>query len=225
MKEKSKKSLSVLCKILEVFTIIGKVCSIIAIPFIVLLMVCTPYFVNNINVSDKKLEIKVFDQNVVLMEEGKNDASLKVKVDDKVVSENKEDEMVKKVNDALKHVSKEKLIVSTEIGLGFLIATIVVSIMILSKAIKLFKNIRTKETPFIEENVLHLRKMAKLMVVAIVLTVISGAIINAISGYDMSNSLKEYSLFEILALFILSYIFEYGVELQKSSKKKLNETK
>ena len=97
--------------------------------------------------------------------------------------------------------------------------------MILSKAIKLFKNIRTKETPFIEENVLHLRKMAKLMVVAIVLTVISGAIINAISGYDMSNSLKEYSLFEILALFILSYIFEYGVELQKSSKKKLNETK
>ncbi|MBQ9012968.1 MAG: DUF2975 domain-containing protein [Bacilli bacterium] len=225
MKEKSKKSLRVLCKILEVFTIIGKVCSIIAIPFIVLLMVCTPYFVNNINVSDKKVEIKVFDQNVVLMEEGKNDASLKVKVDDKVVSENKEDEMVKKVNDALKHVSKEKLIVSTEIGLGFLIATIVVSIMILSKAIKLFKNIRTKETPFIEENVLHLRKMAKLMVVAIVLTVISGAIINAISGYDMSNSLKEYSLFEILALFILSYIFEYGVELQKSSKKKLNETK
>ena len=106
MKEKSKKSLRVLCKILEVFTIIGKVCSIIAIPFIVLLMVCTPYFVNNINVSDKKVEIKVFDQNVVLMEEGKNDASLKVKVDDKVVSENKEDEMVKKVNDALKHQKK-----------------------------------------------------------------------------------------------------------------------
>ena len=225
MKEKSKKSLRVLCKILEVFAIIGKVCFIIAVPFIAILMACTPYFINNINVSDKKVEIKVFDQNVVLIEEGKNDASLKVKVDDKVVSENKEDEMVKKVNDALKNVSKEKLIVSTEIGLGFLIATIVVSIIILSKAIKLFKNIRTKETPFIEENVLHLRKMAKLMVVAIVLTVISGAIINAISGYDMSNSLKDYSLLEILALFILSYIFEYGEEHQKSSKKKLNETK
>lgn len=225
MKEKSKKTLKVLCKILEVFTIIGKVCSIIAIPFIVLLMVCTPYFINNINVRDKKVEVKVFDKNIVLMEEGKNDASLKVMVDKKVVSDKREDEMVKKVNDALKNVSKEKLIVSTEIGLGFLIATIIVSIIILSKAIKLFKNIRTKETPFIEENVLHLRKMAKLMVVAIVLTVISGAIINAISGYNMSSSMKEYSLFEILVLFILSYIFEYGVELQKNSEKKLNETK
>ena len=225
MKEKSKKTLKVLCKILEVFTIIGKVCSIIAIPFIAMLMVCMPYFINNINVRDKKVEIKVFDKNVVLMEEGKNDASLKVKVDDKVVSDKREDEMVKKVNDALKNVSKEKLIASTEIGLGFLIATIIVSIIVLSKAIKLFKNIRTKETPFIEENVLHLRKMAKLMVVAIVLTVISGAIINAISGYDMSSSLKDYSLLEILVLFILSYIFEYGVELQKNSEKKLNETK
>ena len=184
-------------------------------------MVCTPYFVNNINVSDKKLEIKVFNQNVVLMEEGKNDASLKVKVDEKVVSTSKEDEIVKKVNDALKNVSKQKVIASIEIGLGFLIVTIVVSIMILSKAIKLFKNLGKKETPFIEENVIYLRKMAKLMVVAIVLTVISGAIINAISGYDMSSSLKEYSLFEILALFILSYIFEYGVELQENSKNKL----
>ena len=225
MKEKSKKTLKVLCKILEVFTIIGKVCSIIAIPFIAILMACTPYFINNINVSDKKVEVKVFDQNIVLMEEGKNDASLKVKVDDKVVSENKEDEMVKKVNDALKNVSKEKLIVSTEIGLGFLIATIVVSIMILSKAIKLFKNIRTKETPFIEENVLHLRKMAKYIIVALIISFISNNIISAISGYDMVGNVQKYNIFEILVLFILSYIFEYGVELQKSSKKKLNETK
>lgn len=219
MKKENQKTLKVLSKILEVITIIGKVCSIIAIPCIALVMVCTPYFINNINVDNKKIEFKVFDQNVVLMEEGKNNTNLKVKVDNELVSTTEEGQIINIINEALKNTSKSTIIICTEITLTFLVAAIIFSIIVMNYAIKLFKNIGNKETPFIEENVSYLRKMAKFMIVVAVLEILSNVIVQAISGYDIGSSFNTYSVLEILVLFILSYIFEYGCELQKDSKK------
>ena len=221
MKKESKKTLKVLSKILEVITIIGKVCSIIAIPCIALVMVCVPYFVNNINVDNKKIEFKVFDQNVILMEEGKNNTNLKVKVDNELVSTTEEGQIINTINEALKNTSKNTVTICAEITLTFLVATIIFSIIVMNYAIKLFKNIGNKETPFIEENVSYLRKMAKFMIVAAVLEILSNIIVQAISGYDIGSIFNTYSVLEILVLFILSYIFEYGCELQKNSKKKI----
>ena len=223
MKEESKNTLKVLSKILEVVTIIGKVCSIIAIPCIALVMVCTPYVINNINVTDKKIEFKIADKKVVLMEEGKNDTKLKVKVGDEVVADEEEGQVIAIVNKLLKNTSKKNVIAAAETGLAFAIATIVFSIIVMNYAIKFFRNLGTKETPFIEENVVYLRKMAKFMTVALVLPIISGAIINVITGYDMGDNVKTFDLLEILALFVISYVFEYGVELQRKSKKMLYE--
>ena len=224
MKEESKKSLKVLSKVLEIVTIVGKVCSIIAIPCIALVMICTPYFVNNVNVSDKKLSFKVGKTNVVLLEEGKNDARLKAMVDGKVVSENEEAKIVDMINDALKNTSKTNVIICVELALAFGIATIIFSIIVMNYAIKFFKNLGNKQTPFIEENVLYLRKMGIYMIVAFALPIVSNVIIDLISGYDIGTGFEMYNAIEILVLFILSYIFEYGMELQSKSKKTLYET-
>lgn len=222
MKEESKKTLKVLSKILEVVAIIGKVCSIIAIPCIALVMICTPYFINNINITDKKIDFKVGNERVVLMDSNNENTNTAISVGGNNLSEK---EIIEIINNALKDTSKTTIIVGVEIALAFAIATIVFSILVLSHAIKFFKNLGNRETPFIEENVMHLRKMAKFMIVALILPIISSSIIEIVTGYDMGNSIQMYNLFEILALFVLSYIFEYGVELQSKSKKTLYEMK
>ena len=220
MKEKSKKNLKIISKILEVITIIGKVCSIIAIPCIVLVMVFTPFFINNIKISDNKYGFKIGSTNIVLAEEGKNDASLKLSIDGEDVSSIEEAKIMDAINDALKNTSKTTIIVAGEISLAFLVATMIFSILVLNNAIKLFKNIGNKETPFIDENVLYLKNMAKFMIVAFVLPIIASVIIEIITGYDIGSKIQMYNLLEILALLALTYIFEYGVELQSRSKKK-----
>ena len=221
MKEESKKTLKVLSKILEVVTIIGKVCSIIAIVCLTLVMVCVPFFVNNIKISDNKYGFKIGGTDFVLMETGKNDASLELTIDGKKTSSIEEAKIMEAINNALKNTNKTVIIIAGEVALAFTIATMVFSIIVLNYAIKFFKNLGTKETPFIEENVTYLRKMAKYMIVAMILPIISSVIIELITGYDIGNSFEMYNLFEILALFLLAYIFEYGVEVQKGSKKKL----
>ena len=221
MKKESQKSLKVLSKILQVVTIIGKVCSIIAIPCIVLVMICTPYFINNINVDNKELSFKVFDQKIILMEEGKNDTKLNVMVDGEKVSQTEEGQIISIINNALKNTSKNKIIACAEIAMIFAIATIIVSIMAMNAAIKLFKNIGEKETPFIDDNVLYLKKMANFMIVVAILQILSNLIVQATIGYDINVGFNTTSVLEILVLFVLAFIFEYGCELQKGSKKKI----
>lgn len=221
MKKESQKTLKTLSKILQIITIIGKVCSIIAIPCIILVMACVPYFVNNINVDEKELSFKVLDQKVVLMEEGKNNTNLNIMVDGNKVSSTEEGQIISIINNALKNVSKNKIIACIEITLLLAIATIIVSIMAMNVAIKLFKNIGEKETPFIDDNVLYLRKMAKLMIIVAVLEILSNLIIQSVVGSNISSSFNTYSVIEILMVFVLAIIFEYGCELQKSSKKKI----
>lgn len=220
MKEESKKGLKVLSKIMEILTIIGKVCSIIAIPCIALVMVCTPYFVNNVNVTDKELSFKAGKTKVVLLDDKKSKDDLKITV---AGNEVEEKEIVEIINNALKDTSKNTIIVGVEIALAFAIATIVFSIIVLNFAIKLFKNFGNKETPFIDENVTYLRKMGIYMIVAFALSIIGSVATQIVTGYDIGNSFNTYSALEVIVVFIISYIFEYGVELQSKSKKTLYE--
>ena len=220
MKEESKKGLKVLSKIMEILTIIGKVCSIIAIPCIVLVMVCTPYFVNNVNVTDKELSFKAGKTKVVLLDDKKGKDDLKITV---AGNEVEEKEVVEIINNALKDTSKNTIIVGVEIALAFAIATIVFGIIVLNFAIKLFKNFGNKETPFIDENVTYLRKMGIYMIVSFILSVIGSVAVEIITGYDIGSNFNTYSALEVIVVFIISYIFEYGVELQSKSKKTLYE--
>ena len=86
---------------------------------------------------------------------------------------------------------------------------------------KLFINIHNGETPFTMENVEHIKKMSYLLIVVIILSCVSGVLSEFIFKQDFSYSIDLTDLIYILCLYSLSYIFEYGYEIQLDSKGKM----
>ncbi|MDE6292329.1 MAG: hypothetical protein K2L98_01465, partial [Bacilli bacterium] len=82
----------------------------------------------------------------------------------------------------------------------------------------LFDNIHKGDTPFTLENVNYIKKMAYLMIAITLLPNILGVIFEVILGADLDVGLELYSLIEILFMFSIAYIFQYGYEIQLDSK-------
>ena len=59
------------------------------------------------------------------------------------------------------------------------------------------------------------------MIANIIFPAIIGGIINGLMGTDVDINLGGSSLIEILVLFVMAYIFEYGYEIQLDSKGKM----
>ena len=93
--------------------------------------------------------------------------------------------------------------------------------MTLSMLEKLFININDGDTPFILENVRYIKQMAFLMIASIILPNISGTLFELILKSDLDVGLELFDVVEILFLFGISYIFEYGYELQQDTKAKM----
>ena len=113
----------------------------------------------------------------------------------------------------LRNTSELSIIVIGEI---FLICSVVVLISIynIMKNVKiLFLNIHNGDTPFTRENVQSIKKTARYMIIAILLPTITE---NSVTiGIDLIEVLY------ILIIFCISYIFEYGYEIQLDSKGKI----
>ena len=66
------------------------------------------------------------------------------------------------------------------------------------------------------------KKISYLMIALIIITPISGSLFNSLLGLSQTDSPFELmSILEILIIFSMSYIFEYGYEIQKDSKGKM----
>ena len=112
-----------------------------------------------------------------------------------------------------------KIIGYIEIGLLFLLIDIVIMIIILGYVEKLFNNIKDNNTPFTLDNVYFIKKISYLIIALILITPLSGIVFNSLLGINDSNSPFELmNILEILIIFSMSYIFEYGYEIQKDSK-------
>ena len=113
----------------------------------------------------------------------------------------------------IRNTSELYIIVLGEI---LLICSVVVLISIynIMKNVKiLFLNIHNGDTPFTRENVQSIKKISKYMIITILLPSITE---NSITiGIDLIEVLY------ILIIFCISYIFEYGYEIQLDSKGKI----
>lgn len=105
----------------------------------------------------------------------------------------------------------------------FLIIDIVIMIIILNYVEKLFNNIKNNQTPFTLENVGFIKKISYLMIALIFITPISDTLFSIISSVSNGgeNPFEIMNILEILIIFSMSYIFEYGYEIQKDSKGKI----
>ena len=96
-------------------------------------------------------------------------------------------------------------------------------IILLRQVEKLFRNIYSKDTPFTLDNVNHIRKIAIMMIISIVIPIVSNTIMSVIISHELNIHISSFNIIEILIVFILSYIFEYGCLLQSKSIEKIYE--
>ena len=115
--------------------------------------------------------------------------------------------------------SKFAIIGYLEGGFVFLLVDLIVMIIILSYVEKLFNNIKNNNTPFTLDNVNYIKRISYMMIALIMITPLSELLFNMlIDNLESSGGFELMSILEILIIFSMSYIFEYGYEIQKDSK-------
>lgn len=216
-KDKQRK-LKVLSKIIYILAKIGKILTYIAIPFIVLGMVIIPILMNKIDIKNDRIILK--DKGNVISIVEKND-KLTINIKDAKVAEVTSAKDISKIKDFFNNNSKGTIIAAGETALAFALISIIIAILLLRRVEKLFKNINKNDTPFTYDNVEHIRRIAFLMIINIILPAIASAVIELILKVDLNIHFGAYNLIEILSLYVLVYVFEYGCKLQKDSKCKI----
>ena len=217
-KSDKQKKVKVLSKIISIVAKVSRIVMYVAIPVLVIAMCVSPYFINMVDVKDNKIVLTEKDNNITIIDD---ENGLIVKLDDGVVL--KEENLVKldTIKEVISNNSKPMLITYVESGFTFLIISIVLMIIFLKHLEDLFININEGDTPFTLDNVKHIKKMAYLMIALIIIPSFSGLIFELVLKSDLDVDFEMFNLFEILFLFVLAYIFEYGYEIQLDSKGKM----
>ena len=214
-KKDKQKKVKVLSKIVFVIAKVSRIVMYVAIPLLLITMFISPYFINRVDVKDNKIVLVEKDDNIIVTD---NEDGLVIKLNNEVIL--KEENLVKldTIKKVISNNSKPMLITYVESGFTFLIISIVLMIMFLKHLEDLFKNINEGDTPFTLDNVKHIKKMAYFMIALIIIPSFSGIIFELILKSDLDVDFEMFNLFEILFLFVLAYIFEYGYEIQLDSK-------
>ena len=214
--EKGKqKKVKVLSKIIYIFAKIGKIFSYIAVPFIILVMVIVPMLLNNLEFEGNRIRVKDTDRMVSLIEK---DDKLIIDANGSKVAEITEMKDIEKVKGIFNDNLKTSVLVYSEIFLTFALVSVIFAIIMLRHIEKLFKNINRESTPFTMDNVNHIKKIAIIMIISIILPAAMDLIVNLTLKGNLDVNITTYNIFEILIVFTLAYIFEYGYKLQEKSK-------
>lgn len=209
--EQKQRQVKALSNVIALIGKIGRITLIVSIPFIILLMLLTPYVVNNAEIKNSEIVFKT--DKIVIVDENK------IKIHEVIIGEFDEITLNNEVKDVLSNNSSIKIIGHIEASLIFLLIDIIIIIIVLINVEKLFTNIKNNKTPFTIDNVKYIKKISYLMIALIITSSIPGTIMNLLIGIDDGESVFELmNILEILIIFSMSYIFEYGYELQKDSK-------
>lgn len=220
--EKEKQSrMKGISKAIYILARIGRIVTTVAIPIIAILLVITPVFINMVELKDNNIVINGNDKITISEEKVKDDISLKVKVNDILVAEENNQNTIIKMKEILENNSKIAIIMYVEIGFLSLMIYLILYRMILKRLENLFININNGDTPFTLENVKYIKQMAFLMIFATLLPGLGGICFETILKTDLDVDFGMFDIVEILFLFGIAYIFEYGYEIQLDSKGKM----
>lgn len=219
-KEKQSK-MKGLSKAIYIIARIGKIIVTIAIPIVLFCMIFMPYLISNIDVVDNEIIFNGSNDKITIVEKSNdNNISLELKYNDMLLADTTDENTVI-IQNMFANNSKVKIIICMEIG--FLVLTISVILMriILKHLEELFININNGDTPFTLENVSYIKKIAYLMIAVIILPNIFGIFFELIMNFDFNIGFELFDVVQILFLFSMAYIFEYGYELQQDTKAKM----
>ena len=177
------------------------------------------YLSNNLvnNIENKDNDIVFKTDNIKIIGENK------IEIHDIIIGEFDIQDEDYDVIEMFEDNSNIKIITYIETGLVFLLVELYIMIIILGCVEKLFNNIKDKTTPFTLDNVKYIKKISYLIIALILITPISDILFSIILGISTGGSspFELMSILEILIIFSMSYIFEYGYEIQKDSKGKM----
>ena len=200
----------------NILSLIGKISGIVlrvALGFIIIAMIFTPIAINSVEVKDGKL-ISTNDKIKIV----EYDKGFDVKVSNKTAASDIENKDAKKIITAFENHSKPQLIILLETGLIFISALLIVLIKFLKHLEVLFSNINKGDTPFTLENVKHIKLMSYFMIACIILASISESIFTIVINKDVTLGFDMFDIVQILFVYSMSLIFEYGYEIQLDSK-------
>ncbi len=207
LKKEEQKKMKVLSKIISIISKIGKIFCYIAIPFLSLILIVSPYLIDKVEIEEHNLTLNLSDYNINVLEE--ND-KIVLKVGSFVLADADKEFLNTKVISIFENNSKAKIIGYVETGFAVLLVTIILTSIIFKHLETLFDNINQGETPFTLENVRLIKKIAWKMIIIILMSNIGGGMFELLLNTDLNIEFETYDLVEILFLFSLSYIFEYG---------------
>lgn len=215
LNEEKQRKMKYLSKAIAILAKISKILVTIAIPLIIITMIITPFFIRNINLKDNVLTFNGSNDKLVIIEE---EGKVTLKLNDKTIANEENEDNIIRFKDILENNSKFKIIGFLETGFVVLMISLFLLRLALRHLEMLFNNINQGKTPFTLENVSHIKKIAWLLIIFIILPNISGVIFEFILTVDLNIGFEAINLMEILFLFSIAYIFEYGYEIQLDSK-------
>lgn len=217
-KEEKQKKIKGISKAIYILARIGKIISKIGIVIVTMLLIATPFFLKNIDVDNNSL---VWNGNIKFSIVDNGDKVELKYYDNILIADANLEEVNTKYIEILNNNPKGLVIGYIEVGYLFLLFNLILYKMILTRLEKIFININKGDTPFTLENVKYIKEMAKLMIVALILPNLGGIISEQILSADLDVDIEVFDIVQILFLFGISYVFEYGYEIQQDSKGKM----
>ena len=211
LKKEKQHQVKVISKILSLIGKIGGIVARVGLVFVIIAMVFIPITFKYLDVKDGQL---VSNSDAVEVVEYENRLDIRVK--DSTAVTNIKNKDVNMLATAIDKYSKPGVVTFFELGFAFLVAFLIVLIKTLKHLELLFENINKGDTPFTLENVNHIKKMSYLLIACIILSAVGQTVINIPMDSDIEFSM--FNIVEILFLYSMSLIFEYGYEIQLDSK-------
>ena len=208
---KKREEMNALCNIISLIGKIGAIVLKVAFPFIVLIMILIPIIISNIEINNNEIS---FSNNYLEIVDGN-----KLIINDVQVGKIDSDIEKLEIINLLEENSKVKITVYLEVGLIFLLIELVLMIFVFSYIEKLFNNIKINQTPFILDNITLIKRIAYILIALIFIMPLSSLPINILMDINVGDSTFELiNILEVLIILSMSYIFEYGYELQNGAK-------
>jgi len=216
-KDEQQSKMKVLSKTISIIAKVCKIICIVSIPAVIASMLILGILISKIDIKNNEIILKGND--IIKISEVENKITLTV--NNKVISDTKTTNEIFNLKELINKNSKIMIFAYIETGFVFLVINLALIIKILKALESLFNNINKGDTPFTLENVNYIKKMAYLMIAVTVLPNIVGILFETVLKTNLHIGFEMFNIIEILFLFSIAYIFQYGYEIQLDSKGKM----
>ena len=170
-KKEQQSKMKGLSKAISIIARIGRVVCIVCIPILITSMIFIGITIKDMAIVDN--EIRIADNSIMALIT--EDDKLTLKLKGMVLADATNSSEIATIKEVLTNNSKLSVFIFMESAFIVLIITLYLGSILLKSLEKLFNNIHNGDTPFTLENVGHIKKMAYLMIILVILPSFGGA--------------------------------------------------